>query len=373
MPSCRPASRLRRRTICADRACSANYGLPAVTISVLPEVLRWIDDPIAAVGAVENRYVEALGARLGEVLASICRTDAALGGRLAAQVDAADAHELRASLLAPETSRRLVTGMHGFDEVRDHLVVCLDGHREEPATMSLLAGRIPVVAEPAPDPRLDGVLRHAESVLALLAQGCPPAATFVRRTMRRLVLRLDEGRPGFASNSPQGLVGLAILSNGHLPMVDDIVVVEALVHETIHGFVGMSEAIGLAGRRPDERWLNDDRFYEGFSCTVSPWTGTSLDLPTYLHACFVWWGLLHLWGTLSGSGLFDERRTRSRLVRAARGFKDSALLLPLRPHLAALHPSLVTIFDKMGGEVDELIVESGLDLLMARLDAVATP
>jgi hypothetical protein len=135
----------------------------------------------------------------------------------------------------------------------------------------------------------------------------------------------------------------------------------------------MSEAIGLMSRRPAERWLANDRFYEGASSTVSPWTGTPLDLPTYLHACFVWWGLLQLWAGLSGSGLFDERRMRSRLVRAARGFKGRALLLPLRAHEVALHPALLATFDAMADEVDELLVGSGLDLLMARLDAVGTP
>ena len=344
-----------------------------MTITTLAEVLRWVDDPVAAVTELENRYVEALGARLGEVLANICRTDAALGSRLVAQVARADVDDLRGFLLAPETSRRLVTGLHGFADVRDHLVAGLDGGRPETRVMARLAGCIAVVSEPSSGPGMDRVLRNAEQAMGLLDQGCPAAASFVRRTMRRLVLRLDDSRPGFASNSPQGLVGLAVLRNGHLLIVDDVVIAEALVHETIHGFVGMSEAIGLASRRLEERWLADDRFYEGFSCAVSPWTGTPLDLPTYLHACFVWWGLLQLWAGLSGSGLFDERRIRSRLVRAARGFKGRALLLPLRPHLAALHPELLATFEAMAGEVDELLVGSGLDLLMVRLDAVGTP
>lgn len=344
-----------------------------MTITELPDVLRWIDDPVAAVTDLENRYVEALSARLGEVLASICQTDAALGSRLAAQVATANADDLRAFLLVPETSRRLVTALHDFADVRDHLVAGLEGRLTEPCAMARLAGCIAVVAEPSPGPDMDGVLRHVEHAMGLLNQGCAAAASFVCRTMRRLVLKLDVNRPGFASNSPQGLVGLAVLRNGQLPIVDDVVVAEALVHEAIHGFVGMSEAIGLASRRPEDRWLADDRFYEGTSCTVSPWTGTPLDLPTYLHACFVWWGLLQLWAALSGSGLFDERRTRSRLVRAARGFKGRALLISLRPHSAALHPALLATFDAMAGEVDELLVDTGLDLLMARLDTVGTP
>ena len=341
-------------------------------LSVLPDVLRWTHDPVVTISAVENRYVEVLGTRLGEVLANICRSDAALGARLAAWVEVADVHRLRECLLMPETSRRLVTGLHSFAEVRDHLVTCLSDHRRNIDSIGLLSGRIPVVAEPVPDPRMDGVLRQAEHSMALMVQGCPQASNFVCRTMRRLVLRQDGNCMSFASNSPQGLVGLAVLRNAHLLDVDEVVITEALVHEAIHGFVGMSEAIGLAGRRPDERWLSDDRYYEGFSCTVSPWTGTPLDLPTYLHACFVWWGLLHLWATLSGSGLFDERRMRSRLVRAARGFKDRALLKPLLPHQATVHPTLIASFDAMGGEVDNLLVGSGLGLLIARLDAAAT-
>lgn len=343
-----------------------------MTITLLADVLRWSEPPEPRIAALEGHYAGALGQRLGELLAAICRTHPALGSELLDGLQATDDNALRAKLLAPETSRRLVTRLHTDEEVRAHLrgVFGSGPGPTTPAMLGFLGERIPVAADPADDGRLRSVLQHAQNAFSLVAQGCLPAAAFVRHVLRRLVLRSDASRDGFASNSPQGLVGLAVLTNAHLALVDDVVLAEALVHESIHGFVGMSEAIGLADPQAQGRWLADLRFYEGFSCTVSPWTGKALDLPTYLHACFVWWGLLHLWAILAGQGLFDERRVRSRLARAARGFVGQAHVQQLHPHSDALNPALLAAFNAMGREVNELVDATGLDALLGRMEAI---
>lgn len=342
-------------------------------ISDLVQVLRWDSDGEAAFAGLEARYVDVLGDRIGQALAAVCRSDAATGRALLRRVEDTSAQDLRALLLAPATSRRLVTRLHGTGDVRDYLGAAL-GLVPVPkqATAGMLGEGIAVVFDPAGDPRLPAVLSHAQRALALVATGCAPASAFVARSMRRLVLRIDATRDGFASNSPQGLVGQAVLTNAHLPLVDDVVVAEALVHESTHGFVGMSEAIGLAGDRPQERWLRDDSFYDGHSCTASPWTGKALDLPTYLHACFVWWGLLHLWAALAGASLFDERRVRSRLLKAARGFLGGALVREILPYRDRLNPELVDALQEMAGEVDALLAETGFDAVLRRT-AEASP
>lgn len=338
-----------------------------MSIRDLVEVLRWDTDGDAAFARLEARYLDVLGDRLGQALAAICRSDPATGRALAERVDAASAQDLRALLLAPATSRRLVTRLHGAGDVLDYVRTALGLlSAPEDAPAGTLGDAIAVVFDPAGDPRLPAVLSHAQRALALVAAGCAPASAFVTRAMRRLVLRIDPTRDGFASNSPQGLVGQAVLTNAHLPLVDDVVVAEALVHESTHGFVGMSEAIGLAGRLPQELWLRDDSFYDGHSCTQSPWTGKALDLPTYLHACFVWWGLLHLWAALGGAGLFDERRVRSRLLKAARGFHGGALVREILPYRDRLNAGLVTAFEEMGAEVDALLAETGFDEVLRR-------
>lgn len=338
-----------------------------MSIRDLVQVLRWDTDGEVMFARLEARYLDVLGVRLGQALAAICRSDPATGRALLQRVDAASARDLRALLLAPATSRRLVTRLHSAEDVRDHLRAALGlGPAPEDATAGTLDGGIAVVFDPAGDPRLPAVLSHVRRALALVDAGCAPASAFVTRATRRLVLRIDATRDGFASNSPQGLVGQAVLTNAHAQLVDDVVLAEALVHESTHGFVGMSEAIGLAGDRPQERWLLDDSFYEGHSCTASPWTGKALDLPTYLHACFVWWGLLHLWAALAGAGLFDERRVRSRLLKAARGFQGGALVREILPYRDRLNTELVNAFEEMAGEVDALLAETGFDAVLRR-------
>lgn len=367
------ASIARMLTTSDDSGLTTRHEQRTMNVAALPEVLRWAEPPEDAVARLEWRYAEVLATRLGENVALICQTEPDLGSYLTARIAEMRDDEIRATLLAPETSRRLVTRLHEFRDVKDHLRRSLDAI--QPATAdassSRLGGTIPVTLEPSDDPRLAEILNHAERALMLISQGCRPAAAFVKRVTRRLVLRVDDARGGFTSNSPQGFVGQAILTNAHLSMVDDVVVAEALVHESIHGFVGMSEAIGLAGHRADEQWVANERVYEGYSCTVSPWTGKALDLPTYLHACFVWWGLLNLWASLAGQRVFDERRLRNRLARAARGFLDGALLLQLRPHRNIVNPQLLSTLETMSAEVGALLTETGLNELLGRIKPIA--
>jgi hypothetical protein len=188
--------------------------------------------------------------------------------------------------------------------------------------------------------------------------------------MRELHLRVNPSADGFFSNSPQGFVGRAVLTNPHLDLVDDVVLAEAVVHEATHGFVGTSEAIGLAGhsidpRWADARWLTDDGPYDGVSRVVSPWTGTKLDLPTYLHACFVWWGLLHFWSGFAGEAGFDTRRVRTRILRSATGFVDAALATELAPFRDLLQPALFDAVCNFGHAVDGQLSATGLDRIIS--------
>ena len=337
--------------------------------ATLSEVLEFASSPVAAVQALEARYVEALSTDLGRALGRAIAGDER-AGELVRLVEGVGEDDLLHRLCLPATARRLTTLLHGSDEVTGYLIDLLAG--EAPAPEALpgfvcrVMGTVPVFTDPPDDEDLVAAVARVELELGRLDEVSPSATAYVRSVMRELHLVRDDSRPGFFSNSPQGFVGRAVITNPGLEMVDEVMLVEAVVHEATHGFVGMSEAIGLAGLDPAERWLLDDEPYDGESRVVSTWTGKALDIPTYLHACFVWWALLHLWSSVCGTGAFDERRVRVRIVKAAGGFRGNALVEELRPWAHLIQPELLRTLDQMGRRVDTLLAETGLVQLLGQ-------
>ncbi|MFJ1608466.1 hypothetical protein ACIOHS_34630 [Streptomyces sp. NPDC088253] len=346
---------------------------PPTRFAELAQVLVWATDATPMLAAIEARYIECLSACLGRRLGELYGLDHALADRLRAELDATSEADLVRALLMPATSRRLATQLHGADEAARHLLRVLP-HPQEPDARDGFLGRIlgtvPVfTGRPGDMAGMDAVRIRIEELFVRAESRCQPILPFVSAVLRELHLEADDSRADFFSRSPQGLVGHAVLTNPHLGMVDEVMLIEAVVHEATHGFVGISEALGLSGTDTEARWLLDDGPYDGVSRVVSPWTGKALDIPTYLHACFVWWGLLHFWSDLVGSGLFDERRVRSRLLRAASGFRERALVRELLPYQNLLQPTLLTCLDEMGRQADEVLGTSGLgELVMARGD-----
>src|SRR5262249_31334240 len=56
----------------------------------------------------------------------------------------------------------------------------------------------------------------------------------------------------------------------------------------------------------------------------SPWTGNGLNCYQYVQACFVWFGLAHLWKSWpAGAGGVPPGRIREMYQRASRGFRAS--------------------------------------------------
>ncbi len=323
-------------------------------------VLTWDDSAHGDFFArFEQRYMAALCHCLGVRLAQLRRADPRLAAEAEVALDALSEEALAQFLLHPATSRHLVTSLHSLADVGAYLTAARAPTFQ--GSSGHLLGCIPLREDyddrPAGAALAVNVGALAQSTAALIA----PVGTFWRAIMRELVLREDRSRPAFFSNSPQGYVGRAIITNGHLPLVDDTMLVEAMVHETIHGFVGMSEAIGLSGAAGARPWLLDRGHYDGVSRVTSPWTGTPLDIPTYLHACFVWWGLLHFWGRLREHDLCDSARKRSRFFRALKGFAGDAFVRELEPHRADISPQLMAVFAEMSDALAPVWREEALE------------
>jgi len=142
----------------------------------------------------------------------------------------------------------------------------------------------------------------------LLTAAGPAFASLVDACIRVLVGRarpVDE----FCSFSSCEFVGRVALVNPH--RVNEYVLAEALVHESIHAYLFFYEPTarwGLARTSGEPREV------------VSPWSGRSLDLRAFLHACFVWYGLFFFWSRALELGLAPPDVALFGLTRAGRGF-----------------------------------------------------
>ncbi|MFE5026282.1 HEXXH motif-containing putative peptide modification protein [Streptomyces sp. NPDC056656] len=90
---------------------------------------------------------------------------------------------------------------------------------------------------------------------------------------------------------------------------DPLWLVDTILHEAIHSLLYMVEA--------GEKWFTDpDPRRSG---KVSPWSGRNLPLHSFVHACFVWFGLMSFWSAVDVPGAAAMWR------RAAAGFRDDHL------------------------------------------------
>jgi hypothetical protein len=109
----------------------------------------------------------------------------------------------------------------------------------------------------------------------------------LRKTLQVIVLRKDSTNLcSFASSSWPGCIGLMALTNAHRQDLADAWIVDALVHESIHTFLYSIECF--------EPFYSSETQALG-GAIVSPWSGRTLKLHSYVHACFVWYGLWCFW------------------------------------------------------------------------------
>jgi hypothetical protein len=179
------------------------------------------------------------------------------------------------------------------------------------------------------------------------------AARFVARFTNVIMYVKAGGAQGehFWSRSPERHIGLTVLVNAHLPDVDDVKLGEALIHEAIHSLVDTYETLTNFAADPADRWIRDAALYDGTPRVISPWTSTRLVVPTYIHACFVWYGIVQFWSEALDGHCFPVGRVLERLRTAVKGFLSDAMLDQLTPFQDSFHPELMLTLNRMRRDV----------------------
>jgi HEXXH motif-containing protein len=111
--------------------------------------------------------------------------------------------------------------------------------------------------------------------------------SFVTTFIEVLAIRQHLEQPNvFYSSTFSRYIGLVRFTNAHRPNANMPTLVEALVHEAIHGLLYMCEELAPAFSVKQEA--------ERISLN-SPWTGATISLHSYMHACAVWYGIYWFW------------------------------------------------------------------------------
>ncbi|MGJ4918747.1 aKG-HExxH-type peptide beta-hydroxylase [Bradyrhizobium sp. HKCCYLRH2060] len=335
-----------------------------MTITRMPDVLRWNDYDAVCDGVLAT-YGDRLAQKLGEALGEICRDDPAGGDELRSLMDRVADDGFMRVLDAPETSFRLLSapGRHAEDKgrflrdafvaeaLRQGLDVAADrdvwtalgdrGYLRDGACIWPQVEGMPVTDygsphalrvdlsgqdRPVPPPRppfsdseidrLHDLLRRSRAALERTEAGLP---RFVARFNIALILQKDPESPAsFSSGSNGYYIGRTFLANPHLPEIDESHVADALVHEGIHALLYMQEQ--------EQPWFLDSTAKGSLPRITSPWSGSRLPFPSFLQACFVWYGLLHFWSRAMQSGAFEQGVAIKRIQLCLRGFCKQPLL-----------------------------------------------
>lgn len=175
---------------------------------------------------------------------------------------------------------------------------------------------------------------------------------FVKDSNVTLVLRrANEGQRGFRSSSPERYVGRSILWDPDSSSVTIADLAEALVHEGIHTVLDSTDALISRVNRPGVRWVTEAGQYDGVSRVVSPWTGSHLDVPTFVHGFFVWFGLLCFWSRVLLRNSFDKNTTQQRIVRAGAPFMNRTALKALERYEGVVRADVLELMQSIQDDV----------------------
>lgn len=189
---------------------------------------------------------------------------------------------------------------------------------------------------PSADEREQTTAKLVESMRLL--GGCAElAAHLVGQMVSVICCRTAIDDDAFYTASDETTLGVVHLMNTHLPRKAAASVASELVHEAIHQALFRYE---LATPLFDEPGLALEK-------VTSPWTGAELELYAFLHACFVWYGVVNLWRLPTAPRLAPVAR---QLAIAEAGFARGPLAV-LGRHASRLPSAVGAAIERMTSAV----------------------
>lgn len=344
---------------------------PAEVLALVPQTLMWTTEGTEILDA-ELRHAQRVSAALSTLLARLRTASPPIADGLTRRLSQASESAVNRVLLSPNVSRRLLWEPGRTEQNAQFLDRCLrlealahgappDDAQIQPSTWSALGDAVlraggdvvrhgPVGGTLAVDLDSPDVialgstppteaqtwtpLAREEQRTALealtaalgLVQSAGASLRALTGSCARVVVMRKRQTDDFCSFSACDYIGRITLVNPQL--VDELIIAEALVHESIHSYLYMHEPRALWGLNPG--------VHAEPGVVTSPWSGRTLPVCAFLHACFVWYGLFFFWGRVMASPRADAKDVRFRVAQAGSGFMKGPLLDRLGPERTGL-------------------------------------
>jgi len=133
---------------------------------------------------------------------------------------------------------------------------------------------------------VEPIFERIRSSLKLIGELSATAARTVCTTHVIVLAKTPDVPALMSALSRRSIMGNIALMNGHLPLWTRGRIADSLVHESIHSTLYKLEL--------DHDFYTDDRQAHVVQA-ISPWSGRTLFLHSFVHGCFVWFGLWNLW------------------------------------------------------------------------------
>jgi hypothetical protein len=344
---------------------------PSEVMALVPRTLMWATEGKEILDA-ELRHAQRVSAALSTMLARLRTESPPIADALTRRLSQASESTVNRVLLSPNVGRRLLWEHGRAEQNAQFLDSCL---RMEALAQGAPPGDTPImpstwsalgdsvlraggeVVRQAPVGGTLAVDLESPDVIALgstpptEAQTWTPLAGEEQRTAlealtaalglvqsagaslraltgscAKVVVMRKRQTDDFCSFSACDYIGRITLVNPQL--VNELIIAEALVHESIHSYLYMDEPRSLWGLDPGVRAEP--------GVVTSPWSGRTLPVCAFLHACFVWYGLFFFWGRVMASPQVRTKDVRFRVAQAGSGFMKGPLLDRLGPERTGL-------------------------------------
>lgn len=188
-----------------------------------------------------------------------------------------------------------------------------------PATQGVIPG-VESGAEPIALGDEERILTLLIAAHSIIESGSPLARHFLKDFARVVVARESRADEGFFSGGARLTAGRMVMTNPLVAFDKPELIADGLVHESIHCAIDHCEFVA-----PILTVVETD------AAIISPWTGKLLDLNTFIHASFVWYGLVHFWTRANARSDNPTPGAVEMLATARKGFiqaRPSELVAP---------------------------------------------
>ena len=186
------------------------------------------------------------------------------------------------------------------------------------------------------------IVGRLQDAFSRIAKASIVAAQLIREFVKVIIpLKVPEGH---GSTSQPRFPGRVMLRG--VERSDPGTLATSLVHESMHQLMYVLEYAGefvMRLKREEKR------------TATSLWTGRDLELHSFIHACFVWYGLVQFWALPGMDDIFEQHERKREMARCLSGFKQQNPVDSLKPHAEKLRSDVVEVAATLQAKLGDVL------------------